>query len=183
MTREIKYRIWSNNYNKYIESYANTSEETFGEGRYGYEGYHLALRPNGKLYDADVGIDYPGTLSEIPTLNWEDESDNNEVEMCTGLKDKNGKEIYEGDIVEATVRISTPYKSDTFRSVRGKIIYGPGGSFCIEEPEIFTSNDEGSERKFTVINPLFNIVSRVRVEVIGTIHENPELLEKGEENE
>lgn len=98
------------------------------------------------------------------------------VEQYTGLKDKNGKKIYEGDIVKATVRISTPYKSDTFRNVRGKIVYGQGGAFCIEEPEIFTSNNEGSERKFTTINPLFSIGSTDNIEVIGNIHENKELL-------
>lgn len=97
-------------------------------------------------------------------------------EPATGLTDKNGKEIYGGDIVNATIRISAPHKDDTFRNVRGKIIYGPGGAFHIEEPGVFTSNDEGAERKFTVINPLFNVTSLAGVEVIGNIHENPELL-------
>lgn len=166
MIREIKYRIWSNDYNKYIESYANTHEETFGEGRYGYEGYHLALRPNGKLYDADVGIDYPGTLSEIPTLNWEDESENNEVEMSTGLKDKNGKEIYEGDIVKARWYRAKNARLDT----KGEVKFADGWFYIDDDPD-------GQDRLGVPVHNCYSI------EVIGNIHENPELLEKGEENE
>lgn len=90
MSRKIKFRVYSNCYKKYLD--------TNGEGIY-CEVHHLALKPDGKLYYADVGIDYPGTLSECPILNWEEDYEDCVVEQCTGLKDKNGKEIYEGDIV------------------------------------------------------------------------------------
>lgn len=78
-----------------------------------------------------------------------------EVELMqyTGLKDKNGKEIYEGDIV----------KADFFeKQVVGKISYGMG-CFCI-------TNSGVSDNQLFIFN---------NYEVIGNIYENPELL-KGE---
>ena len=68
------------------------------------------------------------------------------IMQYTGLKDKQGKEIYEGDIV-------------TFWGGKGKVIYfQPYASFMIE----YTDND--------VCN--FNEAE----EVIGNIYENPELI-------
>ena len=72
------------------------------------------------------------------------------IEQYTGLKDKNGKEIYEGDIVKAGGRI---YEVAWFEK--------DGGWFCFRE------ND-------SVYTPLYHL----KGEVIGNIHENPELLEE-----
>ena len=76
--------------------------------------------------------------------------------QSTGLKDKNGKEIFEGDIVD--------YKG------RKAIIkwHGAFASF------IYRFIDEPQERK-PKWDPLF--LAYLKLEIIGNIYENPELLE------
>jgi hypothetical protein len=74
--------------------------------------------------------------------------DDLEIMQFTGLLDKNGKEIFEGDVVKL-------FGNETVSQV-----YFKDGSFLIDEPE-----------KKTL---LFCILC----EVIGNIHEHPELLKQ-----
>ena len=72
----------------------------------------------------------------------------------TGLKDKNGKEIYEGDIA---------------RDISGKvavIVYSPPSFFAQFKGELWDINTKGSPVEMVEC-----------IEVIGNIFENPELLE------
>lgn len=80
----------------------------------------------------------------------------------TGLKDKNEKEIYEGDIALVTA-------PDTYGSQKRIAIEFKDGAYLIEWGNMFY---DGAD--ITTIN--WAMVFDFQFEVIGNIYENPELL-------
>lgn len=86
------------------------------------------------------------------------------VGQYTGLTDKNGKRIFEGDIVQ--------YHERQFDGkdvpVRDAVVYEEGG-FAVRA--CFLSN--------WLWNPINGNVQLGDVEIIGNIHDNPELLKEG----
>ena len=126
--RELKFRVWDKRKTKFI---------------YEYDASHkrLAISFHGKVYS---GL-YDDVLSENEYI----------IQQYTGLKDKIGVEIYEGDIVKAT---SDQYTNENFV---GKVIF-----------------DEGCFLTWINKNDIRGIWGEDDIEVIGNIFENSEHLEK-----
>lgn len=109
---------------------------------------------NKMLFDADPFALHVSGSNE-PLLAETHKNENCIFEQYTGLKDKNGKEIYEGDIV------------------KGGRLYGKNWQVVKYQnygfyPFIVTDFDGDS------------MVRSVDIAVVGNIHENPELLEEEE---
>ena len=100
---------------------------------------------------------YAFYVNELPLI------DEETVGEYTGLTDKNGKKIFEGDIVK------------TWRNTIGKIEFGQYWDEEIEEDfygYAWIGKDEYGESITLSLNKCWN-----GHEVIGNIHDNPELLE------
>ena len=131
--REIKFRAWDNWTSKFVD--------------------------NDNPYHDDLLIDLDGTLRELC-------SDEGGMDICradegrfilmqyTGLKDKNGKEIYEGDVLS--------YDEPDYASLTVVVEWGDGG-FIIK----WLHNNAES--------PIFSYPTNL-LEVIGNIYENKGLL-------
>ena len=97
----------------------------------------------------------------------EDDTDENGKPQCieqyTGLKDKNGKEIYDGDIIQETLGFDVDSIDGTFKY---KVFWN-------EDMLCWSLEYIGNE---SIHDDLYECNSTV--EVIGNIHENPELFDK-----
>ena len=118
------------------------------------EGY-LYITHNGEheisVYNEEVNIE-----------RWTHEVDPSTVGQYTGLNDKNGKRIFEGDIVDGHC-----HSAWSHRLQRCDIAYGRDGFEA-------RNHIDGVDSDYYTYRVLFS----KDVVIIGNIHDNPELLEK-----
>ncbi|MRJ05564.1 DNA-packaging protein [Enterococcus faecium] len=134
----LKYRAW----NKKTQSFID------------YGDLVLDLR-SGKIYAGDIGL----VESTI------DVTDQIELMQSTGMKDKNGVEIFEGDIVLVSVRNGFDYLDNKVCIVKNSIDYS--GLVCATVDE---------DLEYRIFNT--ELFEEYTYEVIGNIYENSELLEE-----
>lgn len=123
---------------------------------------------NNKIYDVSA-IDFTRSRGEIVSLDGMEtlicKLDLDNLIQCSGLKDKNGKLIYEGDIVEAITH--NPYEKH-IGVIQFHICY-----FSLDYIKLGKYSESG-------ISLAKNTGDFVSLKVIGNINENPELI-KGEQ--
>ena len=136
MNREIKFRAWDSKTKKWL---------------FGYEYPNLG----GFSMKGEVMLfgEYSRFFESIPIEDW----DKIILMQYTGLKDKNGKEVYEGDVIR---------QSSDLCIIESCV----GGFDC----QMLVELKNGGTLRGSVYN--FSFLSEKYCEIIGNIYENPELL-------
>ena len=176
--REIKFRAWH-------------------EGNKGFEHYTIKdIWKNG--WDVLFAID--GNTDRLEKIEKTSFVLNAKWQQSTGLKDKNGVEIFEGDCIRYYGSFSFDealenyndfkkthpalelHKNDYDKPVKFTPSFGiikySDGCFYIDETKIGTEERIGSSRSVDFYGPEGQEFSWEDIEVIGNIYENPELLEE-----
>jgi uncharacterized phage protein (TIGR01671 family) len=133
MSREIKFRVWS----KETKSFLHADD--------------IAICNNGNVLIYDWHHDYG--------KSWGPSFDNHAIQQYTGLKDRNGVEIYEGDVIESFYSGKYPEPIEV-HVVKAETRCGGFSPFVDKyDTEWYAGEFE-----------------QPNIEVIGNLYENPELL-------
>lgn len=99
-----------------------------------------------------------------------------EINFCSGLKDKNGKLIYEGDILDLYVSTKKLY--------RYQVKFEIGSFMLVSQDEIFDFKNVWNDYVYPLSQLYYEYQNEEnwieQCEVVGNIYENPELLKDGE---
>lgn len=135
--KELEFRVWSDYWKKYA-----TEAELYMDGL------------GDAVFETEDGIPHHENTDLI-------------IELFTGLRDKNGKKIWVGDVVKV--------EDDKYTNDHDKFLgYNATVIKSILKPGAFVVKNWWGER---VLNWDIKLS---RVEVIGNVHLNPELLEEKE---
>ena len=102
------------------------------------------------------------------------------VGQFTGLYDKNGREIYEGDILRKSTFVENDF-TETYldRDTIGVVRILPSCGTTICDCIVYETDDPYKEKKMKERIKRAHVVGK-RCEIIGNIYDDPELLNKGE---
>ena len=98
------------------------------------------------------------------------DDDNYVVQQCTGLKDKNGKLIYEGDIVKYAEFDWTDFSFKGWETETAQVVWGNTYDKYYPAFDLKDKDFDGTNAFAYLLNEGWMI------EVIGNIYENKELL-------
>ena len=141
MNREIKFRAWDDINKKWLLGYDKPNL-----GGFSMLGEVMAFGEYNKM------------LSSFNLEDW----DKIILMQFTGLKDRNGKEIYEGDVIRCTD------DADEISELNSDTGYG----------NVEWLNESGMWYVYEINNGIDILMQEGYIEVIGNIYENPELLKQ-----